>query len=153
MPALNRQPVFTDIPILVSQTFDPPLVGSSGYAMGSIPPASIFTSGDDFGSLIERITVSATGDLSNGIVSAKLIYLAIYDNNIGSWNLYKTAAMPYTEVSPTVPNPEVEWVFTGGILLPKNFQLGIAATENFNNSGRKGDILSVTVEGSSYTSV
>jgi hypothetical protein len=148
---MNRQPVFTDIPILVSKTFDPPL--SNTYDLQAIPPTSIFTSSDVSGSLIERVTVTSTGDTTYTTVTAKLVYLAIYDNNISIWSLYKTAAMPATTVSDTTPNPQIEWVFTGGLLLPYNFQLGIAASTNRNTTSQNGDYLSATVEGSSYTSV
>jgi hypothetical protein len=150
---MNRQPVFTDIPILVSKTFDPP-INSDSTTINSLPPTSIFVSTDVNGSLIERITVSATGDAnSNNNVNAKLIYLCIYDSNETKWSLYKTAAIPYTYVDNTTTNPEIEWVFTGGLLLPYNFELGIAASYNYNGSGELGDQLAVTVEGSSYTSV
>jgi hypothetical protein len=151
---MNRQPVFTDIPILVSKTFDPP-INIDSTNLGSLPPTSIFTSTDVSGSLIERVTVSATCDTTyNYRTSNKLIYLCIYDNNSTTWSLYKTANMPYTAIdNSTTINPEIEWVFTGGLLLPNGFELGIAASTNKGSTGQFGDYLSVTVEGSSYTSV
>ena len=148
---MNRQPVFTDIPVLKSQIFDPPFNNGSSYTINSVPPTSIFTATDANGTLIERVTVSATGDTVNTTVSAKLIYLCIYDDNIGSWSLYKTAVMPAATVSDTAPNPEIEWVFTGGILLPFSYQLGILASVNYSVNNRYADYLAVTVEGSSYT--
>ena len=147
----NKQPVFTDIPILVSQTFDPPL--SAPLTLNSVLPTEIFAATDEKGSLIERITVSATSDPDHPSVTAKLIYLAIYDANTSLWSLYKTATMPATTVDAVTADPEVEWVFTGGLLLPFHFKLGIAASTNYVVTGQYGDQLAVTVEGSSYTQV
>jgi hypothetical protein len=149
---MNRQPVFTDIPILVSKLFDPPK-STDISSINSLPPTEIFSATDVSGSLIERVTVSATGDTNNTTVNDKLIYLCVYDNTQGSWSLYKTSRLAAATISDTVPNPSIEWVFTGGILLPNNYKLGIAASRNNADTGQKGDFVAVTVEGSSYTSV
>ena len=148
--AINKQPVFTDSPILTSQIVDPP-INSNTVSINSLPPSEIFISSDPFGSLIERVTISATGDTTNTTVNAKLIYLCIYDATLTNWSLYKTAAMSATTISDTVPTPEIEWVFTGGLLLPQSYKLGIAASINSGAGG--GDQLAITIEGSSYTQV
>jgi len=151
MPAtINKQPVFTNSPILVSRIVDPP-INTGTVGITALPPTTLFTSNDTFGSLIERVTVSATGDTTVTTVNAKLIYLCIYDDIQTSWSLYKTAAMPARTISDTTTNPEIEWVFTGGLLLPLNYRLGIAASVN-SNSGNANQ-LAITIEGSSYTQV
>ena len=154
--AINKQPVFTSIPILRSLTFDAP-INETSYDLGAINsssgPQTIFEATDTSGTLIERITVSATGDKINTNVSAKLIYLCIFDYTANSWSLYATAAMPATAVSETVPNPKVEWVFTGGLLIPATWKLGIAVSTNYSTTAQYGDKISVTLEGSSYTAL
>lgn len=149
MPAINKQPVFTSTPILVSKTFDP-VINTKSYDLSSNIPTIVFDSIDSNGTLIERVTVSAAGDTQYSEVSRKLVYLCIYDTTNG-WSLYKTAVMPAATVSDTAPNPEIEWVFTGGILLPFSYQLGILASVNYSVNNRYADYLAVTVEGSSYT--
>jgi hypothetical protein len=153
MSGINKQPVFTDIPVLkitqVNITSDNNAnpIGSAGN------PTSIVAADDVYGTLIERITVTATADTKNyPDVLAKLVYLYI---GAGSkWVLYKTAAMPATTVTDTVPPPEIEWVFTGGLLLPEGVELAMAASRTLSDEGggvTQADQLAVTVEGSSYS--
>ena len=152
--AINKQPVFTTAPVLTTQIYDPDIVTDTYYPDNYLTNTSrVFTSSDSNGTLIERITISSTGDLSNTTVTAKLIYLYLYDSSATTWSLYKTAAMPATTVSTTVPNAEIEWVFTGGLLLPADFYVYVGASTNNATTSQKGDLLSVTVEGSTYTQV
>ena len=152
--AINKQPVFTTTPILTLRIYDPEVVTAAYNPSSCLTSTSkIFTSTDSYGTLIERITVSSTGDTSYTTVTAKLIYLYLYYDVKSSWSLYKTAAMPALTISDTTPNAEIEWVFTGGLLLPVNFQIFIGASTNSVATGQKGDYLSVTVEGSTYTQV
>ena len=58
--------------------------------------------------------------------------------------------MPATTVSATTPNPELELVFTGGLLLKKDDGIFIGASTNQGNTGEKGDNISVTIEGGTY---
>jgi len=156
MPTLNKQPIFTSTPILKSQTidvrrfhygiYDPTNGGPGGYT-----PTNIFTADDDYGTLIERITVSTCGDLSNTIISEKFVHLFIYDDNLVTWSLYKSAYIPAITINATTLNHEIEWVFAGGILLPNRFRLGMGASTNTANSSQYGDYLAITIEGSSYT--
>jgi hypothetical protein len=155
MATLNKQPVFTSTPILVSQTVDVQRFHYGIYNPNSAGPGGaptiLFEAADDYGTLIERITVSTCGDLSNTIISEKFVHLFIQDNNLETWNLYKSAYIPYTEINATTLNHEIEWTFTGGILLPNHFKIGMGASTNYNNSGQYGDYLSITIEGSSYS--
>jgi len=155
MATLNKQPIFTSTPILKSQTidvrrfhygiYDPTNAGPAGV------PTEIFTAGDDYGTLIERITVSTCGDLSNTVISEKFVHLFIYDENSGTWSLYKSAYIPEIIIDSTTLNHEIEWIFAGGLLLPKSFKLGMGASEVAANSGQNGDYLAITIEGSSYS--
>jgi len=155
MATLNKQPVFTSTPILVSQTVDVQRFHYGIYNPNSAGPGGaptiLFEAADDYGTLIERITVSTCGDLSNTIISEKFVHLFIEDNDIGKWSLYKSAYIPAITINATTLNHEIEWTFAGGLLLPKNFKLGMGASNNYANSGQRGDYLSITIEGSSYT--
>jgi hypothetical protein len=157
MSTPNKQPIFTTEPILQCITFNPDIINNN-YDAGNLSktPAQIFYSRDygGEGCVIDRITISATAELNNtSDVSAKLVYLytCYYNDNI--WNLYKVGTIPYTLVSPTVPNPEIVWTFDGGLTLPTDWRLGILASVNYGTNNYYGDYLSVTVEGSSLTAV
>ena len=67
----NRQPVFTSTIILSVQTFNP-VIAVDNYNAIALTPTLIHY-GLFSGELIERITVTACGDLNNPDVSAKLV--------------------------------------------------------------------------------
>jgi hypothetical protein len=71
--AINKQPIFTTSPILAADTIDPPVVNGFAWRLDDLIPVTIFEATDSYGTLIERITVTSTGDLSNTSVTAKLI--------------------------------------------------------------------------------
>ena len=147
--AINKQPVFTTAPILINKIYSPQIVdilySPATYLTND---SRIFDSTDANGTLIERITVSCLGDpTTHTQVSAKLVYLYLYDTNNDLWSLYKTATMPATTVTEATPNPEVEWVFTGGLILPADFTIYIGTS----TATRQADRFSVTLEGSTYT--
>ena len=148
----NRQPIFTQAPILQVITFDPIIINDN-YQPGNTTPTLIYSGQSAEGDLIDRITVSATGDTSNTSVSAKLIYLYIkwYNNDSPVWSLYKTAAMPATTVSNTQPNPEIEWTFTGGLVINQYDEICIGSSVNYDTNSYYGDYISVTIEGGRYT--
>lgn len=152
MPAvINKQPLFAGTIRMVTYTFDPPIMVSH-YDMNnswSTAPTTVYTAVGDYGDIIDRLTISATGDTTNTTVTAKLVYVYLYDSGGGRYSLYKTLAMPAATISDTVPNPELELVFQGGLLLKLNDQILIGASVN-SGSGDKGDWLSVTIEGGTY---
>lgn len=150
--AYNRQPIFTNTPILQVTTFDPVII-TDNYQPGTSSPTVVYTAGSVEGDLIDKITISATGDLTNSNVSAKLVYVYIRWDNSGSpvYSLYKTLAMPATTVSHTTPNPELELTFSGGLVLNDNDRIYIGASVNYSTNSYYGDYLSVTVEGGTYT--
>ena len=148
----NRQPIFTQAPILQTKTFDPVII-TDNFQPGATTPTLVYTGQSAEGDLIDRITISATGDLTNVGVSAKLVYVYIKWYNAGSpfWSLYKTLAMPAATISHTTPNPELELTFTGGLVLNLNDEISIGASANYGSASQYGDYLSVTIEGGRYT--
>jgi hypothetical protein len=152
MPSLiNKQPVFTDQIILSVYSGDVERCTANG---GPEPtPITIYTTSDSNGSLIERITITATGDTVNyPNVLPKLVYMYLYDPNTGIWALYKTGTLADTTVTNTQPNPTIEWVFNGGILLPQSAAIGfLASITSFE--GTRADRLAIVIEGSSYSQI
>ena len=150
--AYNKQPIFTNVPILRSTIIDPPII-TSNYDPAAGSPTSIYSVSSTEGDLIDRITISATGDLTNNDVSAKLIYVYIRWDNGGSpvYSLYKTLAMPAATISHTTPNPEIELTFSGGLVLNTNDRIYVGASVNYSTNNYYGDYLSITIEGGSYT--
>ena len=148
----NRQPIFTQAPILQASTFDPIII-SDNYQPGNTTPTLVYTGQSQEGDLIDRIIISATGDISNTTVTAKLVYVYINWYNAGSplWSLYKTLAMPGTTVSATTPNPTLELTFTGGLVINQTDRIYIGASVNYSTNYQYGDYLSVTIEGGRYT--
>ena len=138
---------------MVTTTFDPPIITDNYLAYnGSWPtaPQLVYAAVGTYGDIVDRITISATGDLTFTTVTAKLIYIYLYDIGTDSFSLYKTLKMPAATISATTPNPELELVFTGGLLLNLDDQIYIGASDNSTNSGQKGDYISVTIEGGTY---
>jgi hypothetical protein len=158
--AYSRQPAFSSIPRLYSTLFDAPIATQLFNIAGGNYPQIIFDASaflNTGGGVVNRITVSACADSINYVtVNAKLVFLCIkqWDNPTDQnyvWNLYKTAYMPSTTVSDTVPNPEIVWEFEGGLPVTNdggsNFTLlGILASTNYANTSDRGDYLSSTVE-------
>jgi hypothetical protein len=152
MPAIpNKQPVFTVKPLLYSITIDQPTSSDNNNPT----PYDIFTSSDDAGTLIERITIISAADTINyPNVIDKLIYLYIFEPKSERWILYKTATIPATTVNDTTPPPQVEWTFQGGLIMPPTYKLGVAASQTFANgpgSTTTADNLAITIEGGLYT--
>jgi hypothetical protein len=150
MPStINKQPVFTDQIILSVFTGN---VDRCTDNSGPQTPTTIYTTSDSNGSLIERITITATGDtVSYPNVLDKLVYMYLYNHSSG-WALYKTGTLAATTVTDTQPNPTIEWVFNGGILLPENAQIGFLASIT-SNEGTRADKLAIVIEGSSYSQI
>jgi hypothetical protein len=116
MSIYNKQPVFTSTIILKTQTFDPPLSQDNWNADAMSYTPYVIHYGVDKGELISRITVTSCGAADwYDVVNAKLVYLYTSDYNTGIWNLYKVGVIPYTVITPTVPNPEIVWTFDGGL--------------------------------------
>mgnify|MGYP003330634554 CR=1 FL=1 len=157
MSSFNNQPIFASTPFYTASVFDP-VIPTNNYSYGDLNSdgitvvfdgATIFPSE---GGVIKRVTVVAAADTSNIHVTEKLVYL--YVGNNYRFFLHKTAHMPDTTVSNTIPPPSIEWTFGDGLQINTNdFRLAIASSVNYNTYSRYGDYLSVTVEGATYTSV
>ena len=138
---------------MVTQTFDPPVINDNYLTYNgswSTPPQQVYIAVGNYGDIVDRITISATGDLSATTITAKLIYIYLHDSDTDKYSLYKTLAMPATILSDTTPNPELELVFTGGLLLKNSDRILIGASVNFGTNSSYADYLSVTLEGGTY---
>lgn len=151
MASINKQPIFTDQIIL--STFNG-RVDRCSDNVSPQTPTTVYTAVDGYGSLIERITITATGDTVNYThVLAKLVYMYVYDSSTHIWALYKTGTLAETTVTDIQPNPTIEWVFNGGLLLPQYTQIGFLASETVYESGYPSDNLAIVIEGSSYSQI
>lgn len=150
----NRQPVFTQAPIMQVTSFDPPIINENWKTSDgtfATTPQSVYQGQSPEGDLIDRMTISATADTYYTTVTAKLVYVYLKQDSTTTWSLYKTLAMPATTVSATTPNPELELVFTGGLVINQNDRIYIGASTGYSITGQFGDYLSVTIEGGRYT--
>lgn len=148
----NRQPIFTQIPIMVTKIINP-VVADANYTPSSFFDANslIYTAVAAEGTLINKITISATGDTTNTGVTAKLVYVYLYQDAGGpNYSLYKTIAMPAATISNTVVNPTIE-LATSGLVLNVDDAIYVAASANYGTATSYGDYLSVTLEGGAYT--
>jgi hypothetical protein len=143
----NRQPIFTDIPILYANTIDPKIPSSL------IPIDNfdiVYANGIAEGILIDRITVTSTPTLG-GSVESKIIWIGVIDNNTGIATVYKAGLMAQLgSLTPTDTIPSVEFVFNGGLILKQGDQIIISASTNQANTGQPGDQIAIVLEGGSY---
>lgn len=145
---VNKQPIFTAIPIIRSLSFDPQI---SDSLRDTGRCTTVYTDATANGSLISKITVSANGYLGT-TVSDKVIYLFISQENEGdAFNIYKSAFMTGADpITTTTTVPYVEFTFPEGLVTSPRTRLAIAATVNKGEAGADGDILTVVVEGGTY---
>ena len=151
MPApINKQPIFTATPLLITSQFDPPVLstftdpGMDGYT-------GIYRDDSTYGSLITKVTVCSTGKIGS-TVTTKVIYLGIVDHTSGVASLYQSKIMTgISGLSATDIVPYVTFEFGGGLLMSSanGYQLVIAASTNAAISA-VGDEISVIVEGGTY---
>ena len=148
--AINKQPIFTATPLLITNQFDPQIPGSLKNP-GIDNYDIIYTDVSDYGSLITKVTVCSIGLIGSN-VTTKVIYLGIRDKNTEVASLYQSKVM--TGISGLTSSDTVPYVtfeFGGGLVMNKlnGFQLVIAASTNSTN-GDLGDAISVIVEGGTY---
>jgi hypothetical protein len=145
---VNRQPIFTAIPIIKSLSFDPQI---SDDLTNTVKCTTVYTDASVNGSLISKITVNANGFIGSTVTN-KVIYLLISQQNDGdTFNVYKSAYMRGAEsINQTVTVPYVEFVFPEGLVLSPGARLAIAATVNSETYTQTGDQVSVIVEGGTY---
>lgn len=148
---LNKQPIFTATPLLITNQFDP-LIPTSLREPGMSNFTEIYEDQSDYGSLITKVTVVSTG-LVGDKVTTKVIYLGIRDNTSHIASLYQSKVMTgINELSINDVVPYVTFTFDGGLVMNKNngYQLVIAASINTDTSGQNGDNISVIIEGGTY---
>lgn len=149
MPSPNKQPIFVGTPVLVAKTFDP-VINTNSTDIDSLNPTEIYVATADEGTLIERITVTATVDASNTNFTEKFIYICVYDSrNTPSWSLYATDYIGNIMTK----NPYVVFNIEGGLVLLDGQKLGLLASTNENTTTFPGDRVAVVVEGGTYAAV
>lgn len=147
---LNKQPIFTATPLLITNQFDPQ-IPSTLRDPGIDNYTTIYTDTSNYGSLITKVTVVSTG-LVGSNVTTKVIYLGIRDTTSGVVSLYQSKVM--TGISGLTSNdivPYVTFEFGGGLIMNNNngYELAIAASTN-SGTGEDGDEISVIIEGGTY---
>jgi hypothetical protein len=148
---LNKQPIFTAIPILVTSQFDPEVLTTLRNP-GMRDSTVIYTDESTYGSLITKVTVVSTGIVGSR-VSTKVIYLGIQDTSSEVASLYQSKIMTgISTLTTTDIVPFVTFTFDGGLVMYTNTarRLVIAASTNRATSGHAGDEISVIVEGGKY---
>jgi hypothetical protein len=151
MPAvLNKQPIFTGTPLLITSQFDPQIPtnlktpGIDNYTV-------VYEDASFYGSLITKVTVCSTGLIGTN-VTTKVIYLGIKDLDSDIASLYQSKIMTgISGLTATDVVPYVTFEFGGGLLMNAStgYQLVIAASTNAANDAA-GDQISVTLEGGTY---
>ena len=147
---INKQPIFTATPFLITEQFDPEIV-TSLKAPGIDNYTRIYRDGSTYGSLITKVTVCSSGIIGDN-VTTKVIYLGIGDVNSGIASLYQSKIMTgISGISETDIVPYVTFEFGGGLLMNRSngYQLVIAASTNADTNER-GDQISVIIEGGTY---
>lgn len=147
--AVNKQPIFTASPILVTRLFEASGFNSLNVSnLAASTPLTIFEAAATEGTLVERITIRALADVANWpTVSEKLVYIWVYTYTTGVWSIYDVIKFPATTVTHTTPPPYSQLTFTGGLILNANDKIAI----NQSHTTENGDGLCVTLEGSTYT--
>lgn len=148
---LNKQPIFTGTPLLITSQFNPEIPGNL-KAPGIDNYTVVYEDASLYGSLITKVTVCSTG-LIGTTVTTKVIYLGIVDFNSGIASLYQSKIMTgISGLSATDIVPYVTFEFGGGLLMnvANGYQLVIAASTNNTATGAAGDQISVTLEGGTY---
>jgi hypothetical protein len=148
---LNKQPIFTGTPLLITSQFDPE-IPTNLKAPGINNYTVVYEDASVYGSLITKVTVCSTG-LVGETVTTKVIYLGIIDAVSGIASLYQSKIM--TGISGLTANDAVPYVtfeFGGGLVMNANtgYQLVIAASTNAGAEAESGDQISVTLEGGTY---
>ena len=149
--ALNKQPIFTATPLLITNQFEP-RIPTTLRNPGINSYDTIYKDESDYGSLITKVTVVSTGLVGDRVIT-KVIYLGIEDKGTGVASLYQSKVM--TGISTITSSdivPYVTFEFGGGLVMNKlnGHRLVIAASTNRDTTGYDGDQISVIVEGGTY---
>jgi hypothetical protein len=147
---VNRQPIFTAIPILVSIGTD--IEKNTDDTYNTTKCTVIYTDSSTYGSLITKITVRANANTGiPAVVSAKRVDLYIsLDSDTDRYGLYQSIYIRETSITPSVEVPSAVFQFPDGLIVKPGKKLALSATETFTGSDDVGDYVSVIVEGGTY---
>jgi hypothetical protein len=148
---LNKQPIFTATPLLITNQFDP-RIPTTFRGPGIDEYTSVYNDDTTYGSLITKVTVVSTG-LVGSNVTTKVIYLGIIDKSSGIASLYQSKIMTgKSGLTSTDIVPYVTFEFGGGLVMNNvtGDQLVIAASTNRSTTTQAGDEISVIIEGGTY---
>lgn len=145
LPNYNK-PLFAASVIFVANTTD--IAATTDIHADLSNVYSIYTVVDDNGCIIERVTVT-TSPNNGETPSNQLIFLCVKDPINNKWIILKSSVLTGVAADDTVATPSVQFTFTGGILLTKDSQIGIARTQN-NGSY---DNLHVVLEGGGFDEI
>lgn len=143
MPTYNKQPLFTSAPIIYNETGDPPLLNLDSFATSNLYQTTEITR-------IDRITVNLPVNATYTQWATKDVYVVIYNYTNGYFTIYEKAEIAGGTYSEGSALPSITWTFEGGILLPSNYGIGVQASQNYTTTSKKGDYLSVTIEGGTF---
>ena len=137
---LNKQPIFTATPILVSLAISPTQNIDNTYNTTSV--STIYTDSSVYGSMVTKITINANGKIGETPPSQR-IDLYVYDSTAGKFNCltseYMIADIP---IGPDTTIPAVRFTFTEGLIVPPGGQLGLSSTTPSD--------VSIIIEGGTY---
>lgn len=151
MPSLNKQPIFTAIPLIKIFGGDLKENGTNTTEILGSNLTIIYVDESAYGTLIRKITVTADGIIARQINSKRIdLYIAprVGDN----FTLYKSDLMvglkDLTQQEDEIP--KVVFDFPEGLIIPSGTAIGLTTTLNNASSAGGGDLISVVLEGGTY---
>jgi hypothetical protein len=138
--ALNKQPIFTATPILVSLGLTPTQNEHNTYNTDNV--TNIYTDNSTYGSMITKITVNTNGKI--GITPpSQRIDLYVYDSITGKHNCLTSKYIEAGNViTQETPIPSSIFEFTEGLILPPGGRLALSSTAPSE--------VSIIIEGGTY---
>jgi hypothetical protein len=145
---LNKQPIFTSTPILSVTSGD--LIQNRSDTNVTDGATVIYRDMSTYGSSITKITVNANARLEDSITPKRIdLYISIDGGT--TYSLFASKFMTgvaVIETSSTIPS--VVFEFPNGLITPTGTYLGLTTTNNYDNTDKIGDLVSVVVEGGTY---
>jgi hypothetical protein len=150
MPApLNKQPIFTATPILVSIGTD--IQRNADDTVDTNKCTVIYTDNSSWGSLITKITVQANAGIGYKVSNKRVDLYISTDSDSAVYALYQSKYMVGDgDLQQEDEIPSVVFEFPEGLVVKSGKKLALSATENNANSGEDGDKVSIIVEGGTY---
>lgn len=137
---LNKQPIFTATPILVSLAILPTQNIDNTYNTTSV--STIYTDSSVYGSMVTKITINANGKIGETPPSQR-IDLYVFDRSSEKYNCLTSEYMiADSAIAPDTPIPAVIFRFTDGLLVPPGGKLALSSTSPSD--------LSLIIEGGTY---